>query len=63
MRVGGWFPEKRVEKEEPRMREEEIMGGPGSVPEFLKEKEPRMREEKIMGGPGSVPEFLKEKPM
>ena len=43
--MGGWWPEKKVEREEPRMRKEEIMGGPGSVPEFLKKKEEKMIEE------------------
>ena len=49
------------------------MGGPGSIPEFLKEKpkeekkiekapEPKFEKREIIGGPNSIPEFLKEKP-
>ena len=45
------------------------MGGPGSIPEFLKEKpkeekkiekEPVLRKEEIMGGPGTYPEPKEE---
>merc|ERR1712109_218212 len=46
---------------EPKLEKKEIVGGPGSIPEFLKEP-PVMKKEEIVGGPGSIPEFLKEKP-
>ena len=38
-----------------------MVGGPGSVPDFLKEGgEPKVAEEPMVGGPDSVPDFLKE---
>ena len=41
-----------------------MVGGPGSVPDFLKDGgEPELVEEPMVGGPDSIPEFLKEPQM
>ena len=49
------------DKQTPEPIEEPMVGGPESVPDFLKEpKEPEVIEEPIIGGPDSVPDFLKE---
>jgi hypothetical protein len=49
------------DKQTPEPIEEPMVGGPETVPDFLKEpKEPEVIEEPIIGGPNSVPDFLKE---
>ena len=42
------------------MAEEPMVGGPDSVPDFLKEEEPQVAEEEepMVGGPESLPDFL-----